>query len=63
MNVDDVLVEIGGANTMKEFTENLRGAKAGEERSFDVSLPGGFFRQAAGRQDGPLRSADQEHQT
>jgi trigger factor len=42
MNVDDVLVEIGGSNTMKEFTENLRGAKAGESRSFDVSYPEDF---------------------
>jgi trigger factor len=42
MNVDDVLVEIGGANTMKEFSENLRGAKAGEARSFDVTYPQDF---------------------
>jgi len=42
MNVDDVLVEIGGANTMKEFSDNLRGAKAGESRSFDVTYPEDF---------------------
>ena len=42
MNVDDVLVEIGGSNTMKEFSENLRGAKAGESRNFDVSYPEDF---------------------
>jgi trigger factor len=42
MNVDDVLVEIGGTNTMKEFSDNLRGAKAGEERSFDVTYPQDF---------------------
>jgi len=34
--MDDVLVEIGGKATMPEFTENLRGANAGEERTFDV---------------------------
>ena len=37
--MDDVLVEIGGKNTMPEFTENLRGASAGEERRFEVSIP------------------------
>ena len=42
MNVDDVLVEIGGTNTMKEFSDNLRGAKAGEARSFDVTYPEDF---------------------
>src|SRR5205085_1642394 len=26
VNVDEVLVEIGGANTMREFNDNLRGA-------------------------------------
>src|SRR5262249_52407025 len=39
VKMDEVLVEIGGANTVKEFTENLRGAPAGEERTFDVSYP------------------------
>ncbi|MGD0973503.1 MAG: trigger factor [Candidatus Korobacteraceae bacterium] len=42
MNVDDVLVEIGGSATMKEFSDNLRGAKAGEERRFDVTYPQDF---------------------
>ena len=42
MHVDDVLVEIGGQSTMPEFTENLRGALAGEERTFDVSYPDDF---------------------
>jgi trigger factor len=42
MHVDDVLVEIGGKSTMPEFTENLRGASAGEERTFDVSYPDDF---------------------
>lgn len=39
VQMDEVLVEIGGANTVKDFTENLRGAKAGEERTFEVSYP------------------------
>ena len=42
VNVEDVLVEIGGSNTIKEFTENLRGAKAGEERQFEVSYAADF---------------------
>lgn len=39
VHMDDILVEIAGKNTMAEFTENLRGVSAGEERSFDVSYP------------------------
>src|SRR5262249_11927026 len=42
VHMDDVLVEIGGKNTMPEFTENLRGANAGEERTFDVNYPEDF---------------------
>lgn len=39
VHMDDVLVDIGGANTVREFSENLRGAKAGEERSFVITYP------------------------
>jgi trigger factor len=39
VHVDEVLIEIGGKNTVPEFTENLRGANAGDEKSFDVSYP------------------------
>jgi trigger factor len=35
----DVLIEIGGKNTVPEFTQNLVGAAAGEERTFDVVYP------------------------
>lgn len=42
VHMDDVLVEIGGKNTMPEFTENLRGVNAGEERTFDVNYPEDF---------------------
>lgn len=41
--MEDVLVEIGGANTIPEFTEHLNGAKAGEERNFEVSYPEDFY--------------------
>jgi trigger factor len=39
VHMDEVLVEIGGKNTMPEFTENLRGVSAGEQRTFDVTYP------------------------
>jgi trigger factor len=42
VEMDDVLVAIGGENTIKEFTENLKGAKAGEDREFDVVYPADF---------------------
>ncbi len=42
VEVPEVLVEIGGSNTVKEFSENLRGAKVGEERNFDVTYPEDF---------------------
>ncbi|HEV7675150.1 MAG TPA: trigger factor, partial [Candidatus Angelobacter sp.] len=43
VQMEEVLVEIGGANTIPEFTEHLAGAKAGEERSFEVSYPEDFY--------------------
>jgi trigger factor len=39
VHMDEVLVEIAGKNTMSEFTENLRGTNAGDERTFDVHYP------------------------
>ncbi|MGA7685178.1 MAG: trigger factor [Terriglobales bacterium] len=39
VHMDEVLVEIAGKNTMPEFTEHLRGAQAGDERTFDVNYP------------------------
>ena len=42
VNVDDVMVEIGGSNTVRDFSENLRGARPGETRTFDVSYPADF---------------------
>ena len=37
VHMDDVLIEIGGKNTVAEFTQNLTGASSGEERTFEVS--------------------------
>lgn len=42
VEVPEVLVEIGGTNTVKDFSDNLRGAKVGEERAFDVNYPADF---------------------
>jgi trigger factor len=41
--MEAVLVEIGGANTIAEFSENLRGLKPGDERTFDVSYAEDFY--------------------
>jgi len=42
VHMDDILVEIAGKTTMPEFTENLRGASVGDERTFDVLYPQDF---------------------
>ena len=39
VHMDEILVEIGGKNTMPEFTENLRGTNPGDEKTFDVVYP------------------------
>ena len=39
VHMDEVLVEMGGKNTMPEFTSHLTGATVGEERTFDVAYP------------------------
>jgi trigger factor len=39
VHMDDVLIEIGGKNTVAEFTQNLTGASAGDEKTFDVNYP------------------------
>jgi trigger factor len=39
VHMDEVLIEIGGKNTVPEFSANLRGANAGDTREFDVVYP------------------------
>jgi trigger factor len=39
VELKEVLCEIGGADTVREFTENLRGSQLGEERRFEVAYP------------------------
>ena len=39
VHMDEVLIEIGGKNTVPEFSANLRGASAGDTREFEVAYP------------------------
>jgi trigger factor len=39
VKTDEMVLEIGGADTFPAFTENLRGVTPGEEREFEVTYP------------------------
>jgi len=39
---EDVLIEVGGKNTLRAFNEALRGAKVGQELSFEAEYPADF---------------------
>jgi trigger factor len=39
---EDVLIEIGGKNTLAAFTESLRGAKVGQALEFEATYPAEF---------------------
>ena len=39
---EDVLIEVGGKNTLTAFTDALRGKKAGQEMTFEVTYPAEF---------------------
>ena len=39
VKTDEMVLEIGGADTFPAFTENLRGVTPGEEREFEVNYP------------------------
>lgn len=39
---EDVLIEIGGSNTLPAFTDALRGKKPGQEMDFEVTYPADF---------------------
>jgi trigger factor len=39
---EDVLIEIGGKNTLQAFNDALRGAKVGQELSFEAEYPAEF---------------------
>ncbi len=36
---DEMVLEIGGADTLESFTENLRGLSPGDEKDFEVTYP------------------------
>jgi trigger factor len=42
---DDVLIEVGGKNTLDAFNSALRGAKTGQEMTFEVTYPAEFGEQ------------------
>jgi trigger factor len=42
VDLKEVLCEIGGSDTVAEFTQNLRGVEPGQEVRFDVSYPPEF---------------------
>ncbi len=42
---EDVLIEVGGANTLEAFNSALRGAKPGQEMTFEVTYPAEFGEQ------------------
>ncbi|HWZ52313.1 MAG TPA: trigger factor [Granulicella sp.] len=42
---EDVLVEVGGKNTLPAFNDALHGAKTGQELTFEVSYPADFGEQ------------------
>ena len=39
---EDVLIQVGGSNTLAAFTEALRGRKVGDEMDFEVTYPDDF---------------------
>jgi trigger factor len=39
---EDVMIEVGGKNTLQAFNEALRGAKVGQELSFEATYPAEF---------------------
>jgi trigger factor len=39
---DEMVLEIGGADTLEAFTENIRGLSPGDEKEFDVAYPANY---------------------
>jgi len=39
---EEMVLEIGGADTFEAFTENLRGLSPGDEKDFEVAYPGSY---------------------
>jgi trigger factor len=50
MKQDEMVLEIGGADTFEAFSENLRGLSPGDEKEFEVSYPEDYgVKRMAGR--------------
>ena len=59
---EDALIEIGGKHTVQAFTDVLRGAKVGQELTFEASYPAEIRRRPACGQDRELRRDCERHQ-
>jgi trigger factor len=42
MKQDEMVIEIGGADTFEAFTENLRGLSPGDEKDIDIAYPADY---------------------
>ena len=51
VKTDEMTLEIGGADTLPAFTENLRGVTPGDEREFEVAYPEDYGSGTPRRQD------------
>ena len=58
----DVLIEVGGTNTLPAFNEALTGAKPGQEMSFEVEYPAEFGEPRLAGKNCRLRRNRQSHQ-
>jgi trigger factor len=43
VKTDETVLEIGAKETFEAFTENIRGLTPGDEKDFEVALPGGLW--------------------
>ena len=59
---EDVLIEIGGKNTLAAFNDALRGAKPGQELKFEVDYPADFGERRLAGQTRQLRRDREGHQ-
>ena len=42
VEADNILCHVGGEETMEAFTENLRGANAGDKKRFESTYPADY---------------------
>ena len=56
---EDVPIVLGDGQMLPEFEKNLKGVRAGDEKTFTLKFPEGLSRQGAGRGEGQLRGRRQ----